>query len=107
MSVTKFVCAGLLSSFGSVALACDLPPLVAREADRRTSVARGRRPGPPTGIVAVTDIKLNREVIGCAWPGPRSIPANSNQAASQAPNTARTDPENSKGAVPNRILVMR
>src|SRR5690606_37422389 len=29
MSVTKFVCAGLLSSFGSVALACDLPPLVA------------------------------------------------------------------------------
>lgn len=29
MSVTKFVCAGLLSSVGSVALACDLPPLVA------------------------------------------------------------------------------
>lgn len=29
MSITKFVCAGLLSGVGSAALACDLPPLVA------------------------------------------------------------------------------
>jgi hypothetical protein len=29
MSVTKFLCAGLLFSAGSVSLACDLPPLVA------------------------------------------------------------------------------